>query len=37
MTRGQINLWRAHVQRATFCAKLDGFEFSRLSSTYFRR
>jgi hypothetical protein len=37
MTVGQTNIWRAHVQRATFCAKLDGFEFSRLRSDYFRR
>jgi hypothetical protein len=37
MTRGQINLWRAHVQRATFCAKLEGFEYSRLRSDYFKR
>jgi hypothetical protein len=37
MTVGQINLWRAHVKRATFCAKIEGFEYSRLRSDYFKR
>jgi hypothetical protein len=29
MTTGQINIWRAQVQRATFIAKVEGDEFSR--------
>jgi hypothetical protein len=37
MTTGQINIWRAHVKRATFIAKLDGVLYSRLRSDYFKR
>jgi len=30
LTVGKANLWKSSVQRATFCAKLDGFEYSTL-------